>query len=172
MTFGIVQSMLPFDEHGVMHWDFFHACIAQRKIVEEKRRKAAGKIISSTAKFDILLGRGRPFQEFSGNVGLAVVIDVHRNKYQSAKRGDKTVICDKIVEIIKKSGGRFLKREDAGDGNSWIEVNNMVAREKVSHGFRTKTKRNSSAVGFEERPEVPLDTESSSEVHKRLKAST
>ena len=36
-------------------------------------------------------------------------------------------------------GGRFLKRHE--DGIGWTEVSYRAARDKVSHSFRTKTKR-------------------------------
>jgi hypothetical protein len=143
MTFGIVQSILPFDEQGLVNWDIHRKSIAERKAVEKARKMNAGDTtISSPNKFDVLLGRGRPFQEFPGNIRLAVIIDMHRNEHQSAnKRGEKTEVCDNIVDIVKDSGARFLKRNE--NENGWVKVGPIVARDKVGHGFRTKTRRNS-----------------------------
>jgi hypothetical protein len=141
MTFGIVQSILPFDEQGLVNWDIHRKSIAERKAAEKERKKNAGDTtISSPNKFDVLLGRGRPFQEFPGNIRLAVIIDMYRNEHQSAKWGEKTEVCDNIVDIVKNSGARFLKRNE--NENGWVEVGPLVARAKASHGFRTKTRRN------------------------------
>jgi hypothetical protein len=148
MTFGIPRTILPFDQNGVMDWNSFRNSIAQRKAIEQERKLAEispTTMILSPMKFDVLLGRGRPNQEFPGNVRLAVIIDIHRRQYQSAKRGGKTGTCEEIVSLIKNSGGRFLKRQE-GSHHSWVEVSDSVAVEKVSHGFRTKTKRNSVRV--------------------------
>jgi hypothetical protein len=148
MTFGIQQTKLPVDQNGIMNWTSFRNSIEQRRMIEEERKREdiSSTTILSPMKFDVLLGRGRPNQEFPGNVRLAVIIDMHRSQYQSAKRGGKTDTNEEIVSLIKNSGGRFLKRQEgsAHNNTSWVEVSDSVAVEKVSHGFRTKTKRNSS----------------------------
>lgn len=144
MTFGITQSLLPFNEQGVMDWRNFRNALEKRRVLEDERKLVCGNAIFCPLEFDVLLGRGRPFQEYTGNKRLAVIIDTRRQEYAASKRGGKTIVCDKIVELIQKSGGRFLKRQDENvhDG-VWVEVDNSVARDKVSHGFRTKTRRNS-----------------------------
>ena len=55
--------------------------------------------------------------------------------------GKKNVICDEIVELIQESGGRFLKHKNSSNPmDGWENVSQDVAREKVSHSFRTKKK--------------------------------
>ena len=57
---------------------------------------------------------------------------MHRPKYEAADKFGKTVLAERIVTIIHESGGRFLKR-----GNDvWVEVDDIMAREKISHFFR------------------------------------
>ena len=176
----------------------------------------------------VVLGRGNPYQQYPGNLRLAQIIDEHRVAYNTSDKANKTVISKRIVELVKESNGRFLKKrrrrssttrkqktssnkvstttpimasavaaavcsrsgdsvvsdndEDPGGGGSvdqeedddddtaisdgsrgsqpppppsqhgpqeeedkvegWIEVSDDVARNKVSHGFRTKTRRN------------------------------
>lgn len=68
---------------------------------------------------------------------------MNRDRYQRAARGAKHAICEEIVDIVKASGGRFLKRDESSVG--WVETNDEIARDKVSHGFRTKTRRNTQA---------------------------
>jgi hypothetical protein len=79
------------------------------------------------------------FSDHPGNIHLAILIDQLRNAYQSKNRLDKTAISNEVVCVVKASNGRFLKRcED--DIGGWTEVSDDLAREKVSHGFRTKRK--------------------------------
>lgn len=51
------------------------------------------------------------------------------------------------------SGGRFLKRCD-NEWGGWIGVSDEVAQDKVSHGFRTKTRRMNSALLRKRQKEV------------------
>ena len=68
-----------------------------------------------------------------------MLVDDERNKYKKADRFEKTTMTKDIVKTIKASNGRFLKR--SASGNFWVEVRDDVAGEKVSHSFRTQTKR-------------------------------
>ena len=83
-----------------------------------------------------MLGRGKPFQEYPGNVRLAILVDRYRERYMEAGRCDKAIISQHLVDQIKNADGRFLKKLTS-DGN-WVEVSDEVARDKVGHGFRTK----------------------------------
>jgi hypothetical protein len=94
-------------------------------------------------KYDVFLGRGRPYQEYEGNLRLADVIDENRSRYQAGGRGQKSIISEELVKKTQEVGGRFLKKTE--DGRSWVEVSNEVARDKVGHGFRTKTRRSDNA---------------------------
>jgi len=88
---------------------------------------------------DVVLGRGRPYQEYVGNVRLAELVDQVRNKYlATTNRLEKTFLTMKIYNKIAQEGGYFLQRVDDG----WEVVDDSVARGKISHCFRTKTVRN------------------------------
>lgn len=90
---------------------------------------------------DVLLGRGKPYQEYVGNLYLASLVDQRREQYHHvADRFEKTCIAMGIVKTIEQSGGHFLQRTEEG----WVPVPVFVAREKVSHCFRTKTTRSTS----------------------------
>jgi hypothetical protein len=90
------------------------------------------------AENDVLLGRGRPFQEWHGNLNLAKIIDIHREEYggENAYRAKKTAISKDVLQIVKSCHGRFLQQDKAT--GEWEEVSDAVAREKVSSGFRRK----------------------------------
>jgi len=91
---------------------------------------------------DALLGRGRPFQNFPGNLALTDIINVNRTRYAASKKMDKKIITTEIVNGIRNSGGRFLRRvnDDNHSEIDWEEVDFETARLKVSHSFRTMTK--------------------------------
>lgn len=91
---------------------------------------------------DVLLGRGRPFQLYSGNLALTAKIDENRTRYMAAKKMHKKLITSEIVESIHKSGGRFLKKVSNGDqiDVDWEKVDFETSRLKVSHSFRTMSR--------------------------------
>jgi hypothetical protein len=82
---------------------------------------------------DVLLGRGKGFQQHSGNVRYRYLIEEHYNQYESSSKMEKKKLTEEVVRIIKEPSGRFLKEDSAG----WAEVEDGVARFKVSHAFRS-----------------------------------
>ena len=66
-------------------------------------------------------------------------VEEKRSEYQSLQdKFEKTCITMSVVNKIKNDlGGRFIQRTT----NGWKEVDDSVAREKVSHTFRTKTNK-------------------------------
>ncbi len=77
---------------------------------------------------DILLGRGRPYQEFSGNRNLARLISDRKEEYKASGKLGKTELTNTILQDMKRCGGRFLKKSE--DGIYWVLVNDEIAREK------------------------------------------
>ena len=84
---------------------------------------------------DVLFGRGKPFQIHPGNVRLHQLVDERKHVYTMSRRDDKTLIATSIVDLIKREGGRFL-RQYKNDKKKWMEVDDIVARNKVSHALR------------------------------------
>lgn len=122
-----------------------HEWLQHCKSLDESHRKELKTKILPRAN-DVLLGRGRPFQLYSGNLALTTKIDENRARYATAKKMHKKTITIEIVEIIHKSGGRFLKKvnNDESCNRDWEEVDFETARLKVSHSFRTMSKGNAS----------------------------
>jgi hypothetical protein len=141
-SFGIPADFLPIASNGKsLDTTAFKKFLEQQKEAENRQKDLDFTLarINFPLARDVLLGRGRPFQQFPGNLRLAVIIDLHRERYHSAKHGEKLVICTEVVQIVKVSGGRFLEQNESKDG--WEEVGEFIACRKVSHGFRTLTKR-------------------------------
>lgn len=147
-TFGLSRNLMPLDEEFNVTTDNVMSFVRRRKEVEgERERKDKAKsdnetLVKYPQQLDVVLGRGRPFQEFPGNTKLAGLIDDYRVQYMSVDRRNKTKLSHALVQMVKDYGGRFLKRTEDGSGN-WIEVSDDTAREKVSHGFRTRRRSHS-----------------------------
>jgi len=92
------------------------------------------------ADADILLGRGKPFQNHAGNQRMLTLVDKYRERYQQAERKEKHDIVEEVMGIISGSAGRFLRRVDYE--NYWIEVSHAIAYRKVGHAFRSKARKN------------------------------
>jgi hypothetical protein len=88
--------------------------------------------------FDVLLGRGRWYASHAGNRRLQIFINMFLERYQTSQsRPEKTHITNEILHMIKTCGkqpGRFLKFEE--DISGWVEVNDEVARLKISQAMR------------------------------------
>lgn len=137
-SFGISRRILPVNENGELKVQDIDKYMDGRRR-KETRVPSASSIIDCPRGDDVLLGRGRPYQIYPGNFFLKKVIEKEIEAYQKADRFEKTCISEEIVRMIQGKNGRFLKRDDSGMG--WIVVDDKSAREKVSHGFRTKKSR-------------------------------
>ena len=62
---------------------------------------------------------------------------MHAPRYHSAPKNQKRNIAQALVEGIKASKSRFLQIHDE-EADVWIEVNDEIAKDKVSHCFRSR----------------------------------
>ena len=103
--------------------------------------------ITRPGPFDIICGRGRPYQEHHGNKRLHEIAAVYKPGYFRSKRNEKKGIAEMIVNSIKNDEtqpGRFLKRTDDDENDEgWEEVSLTDATAKVSHVLRFKSTRSS-----------------------------
>jgi hypothetical protein len=141
--FGIPASLLPVTSEGKVLSDYDKEKWSKRRI-EERRRGAQILPISNMqyrvttpGNHDILLGRGGLSQGHPGNVRFRYLIDEHQMLYDEALKRDKTALAAQIVGLVHSWNGRFLK----DDGPGWVEVDDAVARTKVSTCFRTTRHR-------------------------------
>ena len=138
MSFGIPMDHFPLDDDYklISLKQFFE----RRSSIKNERRIERGSRILAPCKLDILLGRGKPVQKWLGNLRQATTLAANADRRNSTavnRHGAKNDLRDEIVRLLKEPGGQFLKREE-GD-LEWIEeVDDTMAREKVSHGFRNQ----------------------------------
>ena len=90
-------------------------------------------------KRDVLLGRGKPFQNFSGNRRMLRIVSQFKGEYAARPRDQKRLYVETALEAVLKDGARFLRRVDVADGtHRWEEVDRTAAAEKVWHVLRSK----------------------------------
>jgi len=158
LTFGIDLSDCLTPGEGVQARDKLMRHIESRRVKEalEKQKRdheaLVSGIIDFPGKFDVLMGRGRPFLGWEGNVRLSKLIHKNAERYMENKinRVEKTMLAVKIVQIIQISGGRFIQRTE----NGWKEVDDKMAKEKVSQGLRAAVR--SRLNGGEDSPSASL----------------
>jgi hypothetical protein len=158
LSFGIPPTpALPVDSDGRMRSENLLEYIQKRKEkdadMERQYLVDLEQHLLTPAENDVLLGRGRPFQEWHGNLQLAKIIDIHREEYGQADRAKKTAISKDVLSIVKSCNGRFLqqvKKNKKATACEWEQVSDAVAREKVSSGFRRKEEEKRSAVDEED----------------------
>ena len=139
MTFGIPHDILPLDEDGKLKDGLMEAFVEERRAIDAARKSAIGDRIDYPNPEDVLMGRGRPYQEYPGNAFLSTIFNARREEYHQAGRFEKTVMSYDITKVIHDRGGRFIQRDETTGG--WFVVAENVAREKISGGFRTRTRR-------------------------------
>eukprot|EP00980_Cylindrotheca_fusiformis_P005718 scaffold1192_cov58-Cylindrotheca_fusiformis.AAC.12 len=86
---------------------------------------------------DVLLGRGRRFQEHPGNVRFRNALEDYRDAYDSARRNQKRRITVALREMLAADGFRFLKQVD---DTNWVESDSKAVEDKIGQLFRTVRK--------------------------------
>lgn len=136
MTFGIPVDILPITYQGELKTANHTKWLARRKYKEEQLQKVGFfHGIDLPARNDVILRRGRVFQEHPGNVKMRHLILTIQEEYGQAAPRDKTQIANRVVQQVKDGGGRFLERDQA-DG-WWITVNDKEACKRVSKAIRS-----------------------------------
>lgn len=128
-TYGIPTKYHPILPNGALSLDYHKEWLNIRQRQEEREERNG---IILPRRFDVLLGRGKYTREHTGNLRATHLVELHRSEYEQAGKFAKTMIAERILDMIHASSGRFLKWEDFG----WVEVDDRVARDKISHFFR------------------------------------
>ena len=165
MRYGIVPSSLPVDGSGNLRQAEFLAYIDWIRTKEvggqtvtlktvgtkstKKRAATPQRVIRGVDidACDVLLGKGS-YHYHPGNVRLSIMVDDSEQEYDSSSKFEKTIISMAIVEKIKKTNARFLKRRNKGV-DEWIEVGDLEARRSIIHRFRNKVRNASFAPCYD-----------------------
>eukprot|EP00526_Cylindrotheca_closterium_P017334 CAMPEP_0113639746 /NCGR_PEP_ID=MMETSP0017_2-20120614/20857_1 /TAXON_ID=2856 /ORGANISM="Cylindrotheca closterium" /LENGTH=318 /DNA_ID=CAMNT_0000550987 /DNA_START=536 /DNA_END=1492 /DNA_ORIENTATION=+ /assembly_acc=CAM_ASM_000147 len=87
---------------------------------------------------DIICGRGLHVMNHHGNHNLHLIADRYRHTYLTSTRKEKAAITRSIVEQLKSTGARFLRRFNDDGDDKWVEVDDKTAYKKVSHALRLR----------------------------------
>jgi hypothetical protein len=104
-------------------------------------------------KKDVLLGRGKPFQNFSGNRRMLRIVSQFKSQYAAKPRDQKRLYVETALEAVLKDGARFLRRVETAEGShKWEEVDRAAAAEKVWHVLRSKGEARSKKIRHTSEP--------------------
>jgi len=89
---------------------------------------------------DVIIGNGGSVRKHTGNVHFKNIIDSKLKDYSSfSLRRDKTNMIRSIVNQIHKNSGIFVRKHPTT--GTWFEVDDVIAREKISQAFRNSIYR-------------------------------
>ena len=79
----------------------------------------------SPNNYSVLCGRGREFFNAIGNRRFRVIVSIFLERYSKADtKSQKSQIVSDVVDMVRSSGGGFVKLEHG----RWYEVGDSVAR--------------------------------------------
>jgi hypothetical protein len=93
-------------------------------------------IVSLVTDKDVLSGRGGGTNLHAGNRFYRQLILSNRSAYDDAAKAMKPEIARQIVELIRNSGGRFLRKDRDG---AYRDIGETAAKEKTSQALRHRT---------------------------------
>eukprot|EP00934_Nitzschia_sp_Nitz4_P005889 Nitzschia sp. Nitz4//scaffold44_size153857//46463//47912//NITZ4_002710-RA/size153857-snap-gene-0.191-mRNA-1//1//CDS//3329552124//5879//frame0 len=129
-TYGIPIQDYAMTADGTMSLEWHNEWLRQHERWEKENPLKPAILVPQ--RYDVLFGRGKGSREHTGNLRAGHMVAMLQAEYEAATKMEKTKIAERVVTLVKDSGGRFLKWGEGG----WSEVDFMTAREKVSHFFR------------------------------------
>jgi hypothetical protein len=94
---------------------------------------------------DVVCGRGRATLKHDGNKAFRKTASLFLRRFLACKKREQKQQCiATIIDVIRSSGGHFLKFDDSS--NQWYDIGDKSAAAKVGHCLRD-LKPSSSGVG-------------------------
>ena len=92
---------------------------------------------------DILLGRGKRFQNFHGNVQFRNFLLLFEEQYSSDNRHEKVCLTKAIADDLAVRGCRFIRLapQSSNDREIWAEVGRKEVHKTIAQCFRTLRKK-------------------------------
>lgn len=137
--FGIPTDKLPLDSQGNFSNNYMEEYLHKQGQIGGLYRQACADRTDYPFRRDIILGRGKPYQEFPGNTLLAEAIRRRLEEYQTVDLFQKICLSIEIANEMKENGSRFLSRDQETGG--WVDADSKAIQEKISSAFRTMKKR-------------------------------
>jgi hypothetical protein len=109
--------------------------LAGGEMMERKRDSSPQEEVIEASGFDIFLGRHKYCFHHTGNRCFRTLIANNLEWYASlSTKREKSAVSGCLLKLIRSGGGRFLKEGPSLD--QWYEVDDKIAREKISHALR------------------------------------
>lgn len=153
---GVFIERIPVDISGNIRNDilsvWFHKHVACATSAERSGLSAVdgdhGKLsnivdraerpVQPTPK-DVLLGRGKSFQNHPGNVRFReIILTKYQEEYNNIQRYKRYHAPKEVTRLLLEDGVRFLQKTENGDG--WVECDAAEAEKKVKQLFRSQKK--------------------------------
>jgi hypothetical protein len=103
-------------------------------VVPENDSEALCESLADVNVYDVLCGRGGGTNSQIGNRRFRQLVQDFQPIYLMAKRKEKPLLARTIVLIIRKRGGRFLKKNE--ESGELFEVGDIKAEAKTSQALR------------------------------------
>jgi hypothetical protein len=115
---------------------------------KKRKRKKRKKVVPDHKEYvnicdqDVLLGRGGRSNHHPGNKRYREEVENFRTLYSALHTDkEKTDMSQLLVDVIQKTGGRFLEEDKVKDGKTsvslgWYVAPNIVSRRKASQALR------------------------------------
>eukprot|EP00980_Cylindrotheca_fusiformis_P017373 scaffold5392_cov107-Cylindrotheca_fusiformis.AAC.6 len=101
---------------------------------------APNSLIQPTLK-DVVLGRGRWFQDFPGNIAFRTYLADRSDEYDKADRAGKNILTKSVIRSLNASGTRFLGLSSPTNGiPMWEEASFKEVYNKISQCYRSARK--------------------------------
>jgi hypothetical protein len=120
-----------------------HSALRNHRIRFEDAIDPNAERVTTIHKHDILLGRGKAFQDHSGNKRMRQIIDKYREQYHSLQRSKKRGLVETVYREIVEGGARFLTKlfftkPTTRNEDCFVLVDGEVALQKVHNTLRCK----------------------------------
>eukprot|EP00339_Tiarina_fusa_P004947 CAMPEP_0117025988 /NCGR_PEP_ID=MMETSP0472-20121206/19143_1 /TAXON_ID=693140 ORGANISM="Tiarina fusus, Strain LIS" /NCGR_SAMPLE_ID=MMETSP0472 /ASSEMBLY_ACC=CAM_ASM_000603 /LENGTH=485 /DNA_ID=CAMNT_0004732857 /DNA_START=14 /DNA_END=1471 /DNA_ORIENTATION=- len=169
-SYGITCPLAEKSIHGRDTFIELHQRHTERRLFKDRQEmeqmlqeSEATGIIPYPSPNDVLVGRGVPYQNFSGNRRLNDLIESKfLNDYNATAmdKFEKTCLYLDVIKTVKETlGGRFLGRTPEG----WTVVTETAARKKVNSAFRSRLAKKSketkmSLSSYVKKSNIQMDT--------------
>eukprot|EP00980_Cylindrotheca_fusiformis_P014757 scaffold4024_cov85-Cylindrotheca_fusiformis.AAC.4 len=137
---GIPMKACPIDSSGAVRPYIFNKFIKEHLdwIEAEKTRGSSRTPTISVRQDDVLLGRGKGYQNHLGNINFRLFLEPYRDEYDGVPRAKKSEIAVELSQKLTSNGVRFLK---LNEDKHWIEGNTKEVEEKIGQLFRSFRKK-------------------------------
>lgn len=115
------------------HCEWLAMLSAKEESTAHANKAPVTEVVIVPRRFDVLFGKDRQAREHTGTQRALHLVEMNFEAYENMGKFRKTEVAERIIYIVRESGGRFLRLDKGG---AWEIVDDIEARKKVAHWFR------------------------------------